>query len=168
MEVHQVAAEPMRGVEIDHIAHIQHIPAHMLALFHGHHRPIAVEVSVDGKLEVGLGKSFARERDVHVQIGKFGVSLIERFLVGGADVGGNVLLHIPTLVFVKCGEESEDFAVHVFGSAVGVSLASPGHDDGPHQAGSHVFVFVDVRVVHPDDRAGIFGPGPARSGTSHS
>src|SRR6202162_4241915 len=152
----------MRGVEIEraHVTYIQQIPAYTLALFHGHHRPIGVEVSVDGKLEVGLGESGAREREVSLRIGKVGALPLERFLVGGADVGGNILLRIPTLVFVKCGEESDDFAVDVFGSAIWVSLASPGHDDGPHQAGSYVFVFVDARLVRPDDRAGIVRPRP--------
>ena len=55
---------PMRGVEIEraHVTYIQQIPAYALALFHGHHRPVAVEISVDRKLEVGLGESAAGER----------------------------------------------------------------------------------------------------------
>src|SRR5690349_23522085 len=99
---------PMRGVEIEraHVTYIQQIPAYALALFHSHHRPVAVEVSVDGKLVVGLGESGAREREVSLRIGEVGISPDESFLVGGADVGGDVLLRIPTLILVKCSEES--------------------------------------------------------------
>ena len=142
--VHQVAAEPMGRMEIRDITHIEQIPAHTLALLHDHHRPVAVEISVDGELEVGFCESVARERDVHVLIVHVGVSLVQRLLVGGADVGGHVLIHIPALVFVERGKEREDFSVDVLGHAVGVHLASASHDDGAHQAGSHVFVLVDV------------------------
>src|ERR1700693_2405080 len=82
---HRVAV-PMRGVEIEraYVTHIQEIPTYALALLHGHHRPVAVEVSIDGKLVVGLGESGAREREASLRIGVVVGPLTNRFLVGGA------------------------------------------------------------------------------------
>src|SRR5262245_29490818 len=100
----------MRGVEIEraHVTHIQQIPAYALALLNRHHRPVTVEVSVDGKLVVGLTESGAREREVSLRIGKVGVGVSERLLVRSDDVGGNVLLQVPTFVLVERREERDD------------------------------------------------------------
>ena len=87
----------MRGVEIEraHITHIQQIPAYTLALFHGHHRPVAVEVSVDGILVVGLGKAGACEREVSLRIGKVGFSPFEPYLSDMNNPGLNVVGALP-------------------------------------------------------------------------
>ncbi len=52
---HHVAV-PVRRVEVDAFSHGQQIPAHALALLHGHHRSIGKNVAVDSALEVGGGK----------------------------------------------------------------------------------------------------------------
>src|SRR5262249_53380512 len=96
--------------------------------------------------------------------GKVGVGVSERFLVRTGDVGGNVLLQVPTLVLVERREERDDLAVDVFGRAVGVCLASPRHDDGSYQARGDVSVFAGVRGIHPHGRTGIvLRPGQLRN-----
>src|SRR6185503_3419617 len=77
------------------------------------------QVSVDGKLVVGLGESGAGEREESLRIGEVGLVPVERLLVGGADVSVDVLWQIPTLIFVECGEERDEFAVHCSSTAMG-------------------------------------------------
>ena len=73
--------------------------------------------------------------------------------LSGPDLGAGGNRHADGLIVdlqielpASSGGEKRDgdFAVDVFGRAVGVRLAAPRHDDGPYQSGSHVLVFVNV------------------------
>ena len=50
-------AVPVRRVCVVKVAERGDVPAHLIAHFHGHHGHVAVDVSVDGPLDVGGNKA---------------------------------------------------------------------------------------------------------------
>ncbi len=52
-------AVPVRRVRVVEVAERGHVPADVIAYLHGHHGRVAVDVSVDGPLDVGVGKAGA-------------------------------------------------------------------------------------------------------------
>jgi hypothetical protein len=47
----------MRRVEIEAVTNVNHVPAHAFVFSHDDLRPVRIDITVDRKLEVSVGKS---------------------------------------------------------------------------------------------------------------
>ena len=68
------------------------------------------------------------------------------------------MIEVPAVVFVDEEECSHELAVNILWGAIGTSHAFLGDDDGSNESGVGVVTFEIVRVIKPNNRAGIVGP----------
>ena len=73
-------------------------------------------------------------------------------------MGLNIVVEVPTVVFVDDEVGRDKFAVNILGSTIGTSHALLGNDDGSNESGVGVMTFEIVGVIEPHDRTGVVGP----------
>ena len=151
-------AVPVRSVHAELFPKRDQIPANTFAFLHGHHWAGPVDVAVDRELGVGNGEARTHARKIALVVHRGEFEFLHSLRIAGE--GLNVVVEVPTDVFVKQHEEADEFAVHIFRLAVSVRHPSPGDDHRADQSAFHIFQLLCVRVVEPDDRTGI-----VRSGT---
>ena len=88
---------PMRRVQVRFRAHPQQVPAHALALGHGHQRQVRENVTVDRVLLVALDEQQ--------------VAPIDR--VRRAECFDQIRIKIPALALIENIEERNELAIHV-------------------------------------------------------
>src|ERR1039457_410171 len=154
---------PMRRVRVVEVAERGYVPANAIAFLHGHQGHVAIDVSVDGPLDVGGRK--ARGGDGTGDSGCRGHA--EFFTLDALGVGGvvaDVVIQVPALVFVDGDIHVHKFVVHIFGPAVGKRHALPRDDEPAEQTGSYIAQFIAMRMVEPEDRAWIVWSGAGTLG----
>src|SRR5208282_2278927 len=153
-------AVPVRSMEVEPVAEGYHVPAHVLATLHGHHGPVAVDVAVDRPLDGGIAEAAAGKEVVAGAIHRRDVVSLYSFWIGG--VGLDVVVEIPALALVVSHEQGHEFAIHVFGRAIGASHAAARDHQGADEPGIDVLGLLDMGMVEPDHGTGICRP---RTGT---
>ncbi len=156
-------AVPVRRVRVVEVAESGHVPAHVIVFVHHHHGHVAVNVSVDGPLDISVGKARAGDGAEDPGCGD-GLEFVPVELGGIGNVGLDVVVEIPALVFVEGDEDGDELLVHVLGMTVGPGHAAAGDDDAAEQSRGHVAQLVAVGVVEPEERAWIVGAGSGAIG----
>ena len=111
----------------------------MLSPVHTEHWPVSPSVAVDCVIVMEI---------VHL----FVVAVV---LSGIAIKPLDVVIPVPTAVFVEKPELGDEFTIHVGGRAVWTGHAASSNDKGADQAGVNIPAFVHVRVVNPKGGAAV-------------
>jgi hypothetical protein len=78
-----------------------------------------------------------------------GLGVIHALGIGG--VVPNVVVEIPTLVFVQRDEDGNELVGDILRAAIGKRHAAAGDDDDAKEAGGDIAKFIGVRVVEPEN-----------------
>ncbi len=149
-------AVPVRRVRVVEIAEGGDVPAHMVAFLHGHQRHVAVDISIDGPLDVGEDKACVGDDSGHSRGRKCTkLTLVYSLWVG--SVFADVVVEIPTFVLINGDEHGYELMVDIVGAAVRAGHAPAGDDETSDQAGGDVPQFVAMGMVEPEQRVGIAG-----------
>src|SRR6267378_560456 len=89
------------------------ICADAFTFFHGHHREIGVLEAVDGGSEIGEGETGTEKVVIAQMICGRVFQLLDMRGIAGVSV--NVVLQIPTGIFIDDHEQGDEFAVNVGG-----------------------------------------------------
>src|SRR5438445_13391922 len=100
---------PMRSVEVETISQADEVPAHMLALMHGHHRHIAEKIAVHGRANIRRNEATSDDGKIAVSIRRTVLQLVHRLGLGGMRLA--VQFAIPTVVFVYDQKPSDKIPV---------------------------------------------------------
>src|SRR5258708_16596710 len=88
---------PMRSVEVETISQANEIPAHMLALMHGHHRHVAEKIAVHGRTNIRRNEPTSDDGEIAFSVRRTVLKLVHGLRLGGISL--DVVLDIPTFVF---------------------------------------------------------------------
>src|SRR5215831_12634024 len=123
------------------------IPAHPFTYLHRGHRPVAVHVAVQSLLEIVL------------RLGPSGGGNAEGDPDGGAVPAGRVAMQVRLEVMggilVDLVERHDDLTVDVVWRAVSAGRSAGADDDRAEEAGGEVLLFMDMGVVHPENRTAV-------------
>src|SRR5207302_4908652 len=117
----------MRSVEVETISQADEIPAHMLALMHGHHRHIAEKIAVHGRANIRRNEATSDDGKIAVSIRRTVLQLVHRLGLGGMSL--DVVVEIPTVVFVDDEKRSDKLAVNILRSSIGTGHTFAGDED---------------------------------------
>src|SRR5262249_52948605 len=137
---------PVRRVGVVEITERGDVPADGVVFLHGHHGRVAVDVSVDGPLDVGAAEAGFGDGAGNSGGGEnaeFG--LLDSLGIGG--VIANVVVEIPAFVFVDRDIHGNEFTVDVFGRAVWTGHAAARDHEAAEQSGGNVAQLIAVGVV---------------------
>src|SRR5580692_8898063 len=143
----------MRRVKVESVPDVNHVPAYAVAPPHDHRGSVGINVAVDIEFKITICESRAIERERASRIGGDGLAFL--CALDRGRVSCNVLVQIPALVLVNHVKERNEFTVHVTRRTVGTGHPARGYDDRADQTGVDIPLFVDVRMVEPDDGARI-------------
>lgn len=148
----------MRRVRVVEIPKRGHVPAHVVALLHRHHRHISKDIAVDRPLEVRIVEARAKSR-VHHPSGRHkpGLGFVDAFRV--SRVRANIVIELPAFVLIDGDEYGNEFLVHVLRAAARARHAAPRDGDAAEQARGHVAELVRMRVIEPEYGARIVRSG---------
>ena len=90
---------PVRSVKVEAIAQADQIPPHMVALAHGHHRHIAVKITIDSQTNVRGNETAPDNGKIAICIAWASVELLHCFGLSG--VGLDIVVEVPAIVFVN-------------------------------------------------------------------
>ena len=108
---------PVRRVRVIEIAQRGCVPWHAISPAHGHHGHIAVDISVDRPLDVGIGKSAAGDRAENSCRGN-GLDFVTIELVWIGNMGLDVVIETPALVFIDGNEHGDKRPLDILWAAV--------------------------------------------------
>src|SRR5438552_3889 len=143
---------PMRGMEVEPVPQADQIPTHMIALVHGHHRHVAVQIAINGETNIRGDETASNDGEIAICIAGVAIEFVHGLRLGG--VGLNVVVEIPTVVFVDDEIGRHKFAVNILRSTIGTSHALLGDDDGSNESGVSIMTLEIMRVIKPNNRAG--------------
>src|SRR5207247_7462213 len=123
----------------------------MVALVHGHHRHVAVKIAIDSQTNIRGNETASDNGKIAIRIAGVAIELVHGLRLGG--VGLNIVVEVPTVVFVDDEVGRDKFAVNILGSTIGTSHALLGNDDGSNESCVGVMSFVIVVVIQPLDRS---------------
>src|SRR5579864_9001882 len=129
----------MGRVEVETIPQTHHIPAHVIALVHGHYWHIAEKIAVDSRTNIRRYKATADDRKIPISIRWTVFELVHRLRLGG--VGLDVVVQIPAIVLVDDEERSHKLAVNVLGSTVRASHTLPRDNNRADQSSVGIVTF---------------------------
>src|SRR6266849_3486688 len=145
----------MRSVEVETVSQADEIPAHMLALMHGHHRHIAEKIAVHGRTNIRRNEPTSDDGKIAVSIRRAVFELVHGLRLGGVSL--DVMVQIPTVVFVDDEERSHKLAVNILGSSIGAGHTFTGDDNRADESGVGIVTFEVVGMIEPDNGTGIVG-----------
>src|SRR5260370_6163231 len=132
---------PMRSVEVETISQANEIPAHMLALMHGHHRHVAEKIAVHGRTNIRRNEPTSDDGEIAFSVRRTALKLVHGLRLGGMSL--DVVVEIPTVVFVDDEKRSDKLAVNILGSSIGTGHTFAGDDDRADQSGVSIVDFED-------------------------